>query len=246
MAKDRKNIAEQEENIAGIQHQHAKDVLNFLENKESNKELYEWMIDVLKDNYKIIMEIAASTARLAQWALEFERQQKLNYIQGDYWTITTPTLTEKQKEYGLLGADRLLADLTRLDNFKLQTDKRFLQISKTISLAQILPTEFFEFKQTGRIIFNTLMDWFDRDFPGHYLRLIKSVKVTIIALVPPIDGIHAMLTNDGTSRVVVNNNGEFTTVTAMRTFGELIAIDSPYNDTGLFVLNYDDLHCFTR
>ena len=64
--------------------------------------------------------------------------------------------------------------------------------------------------------------------------------MTIIALVPPIDGIHAMLTNDGTSRVVVNNNGEFTTVTAMRTFGELIAIDSPYNDTGLFVLNYDD------
>jgi len=44
------------------------------------------------------------------------------------------------------------------------------------------------------------MEMFDRDFPGHYLRLIKRVRTSVIALVPPAQGIQATLLNSGISR----------------------------------------------
>lgn len=52
--------------------------------------------------------------------------------------------------------------------------------------------------------FETPMELFDRDFPGHYLRLIKCVRTSVIALIPATEGIHATLATTGLSRVVVN------------------------------------------
>ncbi|MBI2985750.1 MAG: hypothetical protein HYY45_03175 [Deltaproteobacteria bacterium] len=245
LAQDRIHIADQDKQIADLQRTHAVQVLNFLKTKFSNLELYEWMRDVLIQQYRIVMEIATSTALLAQRSLEFERQEPINIITDDYWSVDTSTLsaqnlTDEQKSAGLLGAERLLTALTQLDDNKLQKDRRRLQISKTVSLARLMPTELIELRETGKITFNTLMDWFDWDFPGHYLRLIKSVKVSVLALVPPIDGIHAMLTNGGESSVVVNENGGFVKKRAMRTYGEIIALDAAYNESGLFVLDYND------
>jgi hypothetical protein len=46
------------------------------------------------------------------------------------------------------------------------------------------------------------MALFDRDFPGHYLRLIKRVRASVIALVPAAHGVRATLIGSGISRVV--------------------------------------------
>jgi hypothetical protein len=156
--------------------------------------------------------------------------------------IESRNLTERQRSLGLLGAERLLTDLTKLDAFRLATERRRQQISKTISLARLTPIELVEFRRSGNITFNTLMEWFDDDFQGHYLRLIKSVKVTVLAIVPPIDGIHAMLQNTGESSVVVTEDAglSFTKKRALRNFGERISLDAPFNESGLFVLNYED------
>jgi hypothetical protein len=202
-----------------------------------NKELYEWMVSVLIEQFRAVMQSATAVAQLAQRALEFEWQAPVTIVKGDYWTVDAPSLREDQKGYGLLGAERLLTDLTRLDDFRLSADKRRLQLSKTISLAQRLPSDFVKLQQTGRIEFDTLMDWFDEDFPGHYLRLLKSVRVSLLALVPPIDGIHATLTNTGASTVMFPDRPP---QRSLRTFGESIALDSPYNESGLFVLDYND------
>lgn len=51
---------------------------------------------------------------------------------------------------------------------------------------------------------------FDHDFPGHYLWLIKQVRTSVVALVPPAQGIHAVLANSGISRVVIGG-GRFET-----------------------------------
>lgn len=245
LAQDRINIADQDKEIANLQRSHAVQVLNFLKTKDSNAELYQWMRDVLVQQYRIVMEIATSTALFAQRALEFERQEPIKIITDDYWSVDTSmlsaaNLTDEQKSFGILGAERLLTALTQLDDNKLQKDRRHLQISKTISLARLMPTELIELRETGKIMFNTLMEWFDWDFPGHYLRLIKSVKVSVLALVSPIDGIHAMLSNDGVSSVVVNENGAFVKKRTLRTYDETIALDAAYNETGLFVFDYND------
>ena len=247
LANDQLAIADQEVVVAQLQLSQAREELRFLENKITNVPFYDWMVRVLSRDYRALMQIAAATARLAQRALEFERQQAVGIIVGDYWNIAagvlgSPTLTQKQRSLGLLGAERLSTDLTKLDAFKLASERRRQQISKTISLARMMPTDLVMFRQTGSITLNTLMDWFDDDFQGHYLRLIKSVKVTILAIVPPIEGIHAMLQNTGESSVVVTADGGRTFVKkrAMRNFGERISLDAPFNETGLFVLNYED------
>ena len=79
------------------------------------------------------------------------------------------------------------------------------------------------------------MELFDRDFPGHYLRLIKRIRTSVIALIPPTEGIKATLSNIGVSRVAVNNNGLFQPQLVHRP-PESVALTSPQNATGLFEL----------
>jgi hypothetical protein len=246
LSEDRIDIAGQDLKISNLNQAHAQEVLEFLENKFNNEQFYEWMVTVLIQNYRAVMQIATTVARMAQRALEFERQEKVELILGDYWSLSTADLsaaaelTDKQKGSGILGAERLVADLTKLDSYKLQTDRRRFELSKTISMAQMLPSELVYLRSVGKVTFNTLLDWFDRDFPGHYLRLIKSLRLSVLALVPPMEGIHAMLTNTGESSVVVYEGAAFVKKRAIRSFGETIGLDSPFNDTGLFVLDYND------
>jgi hypothetical protein len=43
------------------------------------------------------------------------------------------------------------------------------------------------------------MELFDRAFPRHYLRQIKRVRTSVIALIPPVRGIRATLAASGSS-----------------------------------------------
>src|SRR5262249_47519292 len=76
---------------------------------------------------------------------------------------------------------------------------------------------------------------FDQDFPGHYLRLIHSVRVSLLALVPAVESIKAMLLTSGTSRVVVNAGTTFRTLT-IKSLPQSVALTSPRDATGLFDL----------
>lgn len=56
---------------------------------------------------------------------------------------------------GLLGSARLLQDIYQLDQYAFDTDKRKLQLTKTISLARMAPVEFQRFIETGVMLFGT-------------------------------------------------------------------------------------------
>src|SRR5262249_27793873 len=87
----------------------------------------------------------------------------------------------------------------------------------------------------GVLPFVTTFDQLDQRFPGHYLRLIRSVKVSVIALIPPGTGIRATLSSLGTSRVVLGN-GQFD-ISTIRRAPESVALTSPLGATGLFELD---------
>jgi hypothetical protein len=76
---------------------------------------------------------------------------------------------------------------------------------------------------------------FDRDFPGHYLRLIKRVRTSVIALIPAVESIRATLTTTGTSRVVIGGD-VFQTVVVRRS-PESVALTSPRDASGIFELD---------
>jgi hypothetical protein len=178
-------------------------------------------------------------AKLAENQLAFLRQEvPPTTIKADYWVATSDgtglssTSDRSPDRRGLTGSARLLQDIYQLDQYAFTTNQRKLQLAKTISLVRLDPYAFQQFRETGVLTFATPMELFDRDFPGHYLRLIKRVRTSVMALIPPMDGIHATLATTGLSRVVIGPD-VFQTV-PIRRDPELVALSSPANATGLF------------
>ncbi len=151
-------------------------------------------------------------ARLAENQIAFEWQEiPPKIIQTDYWepqknNTETGTVDSSEKDRrGITGSARLTQDIYRLDQFAFQARKRKDILTKPFSLSTLFPVEFARFKQSGILRFATHMDFFDRELPGHYHRLIRRIRIAVIALIPPEHGVRAMLISSGISRVVVGN-----------------------------------------
>jgi hypothetical protein len=234
-------VADQERQIAQTQVTQAQAVVEFLAKKFTNAELYEWMSGILGEVYSYFLQQATALAQLAENQLAFERQDTPpKFIQVDYWDVPSEagSLTTDEKapdRKGLTGSARLLRDLYQLDQYAFETDKRKLNLSQTFSLARMAPFDFEQFRQTGVLTFSTPMSLFDRDFPGHYLRLIKRVRTSVIALIPPHHGIRASLIASGISRVVTG--GDVFQQIVVRRDPELVALTSPISATGMFELD---------
>lgn len=239
-AQDGVQVSAQQRQISLIQADQAQSTVNFLSNKFSNVALYDWMSNVLEGVYSYFLQQATAMALLAQNQLAFERQETVPpYIQSDYWqgpvnNQNTDSTAPAQDRRGLTGSERLQEDITQLDQYAFQTNQRKLQLTKNLSLSQLFPLEFEQFRETGVLPFATTLTMFDQDFPGHYLRLIATVRVSVIALIPPVQGIKATLVSNGISRVVIPGN-VFSSQIIQRS-PEEIALTSPLNATGLFAL----------
>ncbi len=252
LANDRLRITGQEREIAVLQNEHARATLDFLKNKFTSADLYEWMSRVLEDAYSWFLQEATAIAMLAQRQLAFERQLDLPpFIRSDYWIVDGGSMGGVDltgegavDRRGLTGSTRLLKDLTELDQYAFSTNSPKLQLTKTIALSELAPEELIALRDSGIARFYTTQGQFDRDYPGHYLRLIKRVSVTVIALTPPTKGIRATLANGPASNVVVG--GTIFQERVIKRFPEVVAFSSGVGDHGVFQLQPDGefLHPF--
>jgi Tc toxin complex TcA C-terminal TcB-binding domain len=231
LAADKVVVATQEQKIAQIQKDHTTANVYFLASKFTSAELYDFMSEVLDGVYRFFLQQATALAKLAENQLAFERQEApQGVIQGDYYSA--PDGTSDQR--GITGSARLLADVVQLDQHAFLSDRRRLQLTKTFSMARLAPVEFAQFRETGVLIIGTPQELFDRDFPGHYVRLVKRVRTSVVALISPTDGIHATLSTTGTSRVVIV--GDTFRNVVVRRDPETVGLSSPRDATGLFEL----------
>ena len=212
LAQTHTEVARQEELISRTQLEHAQATVEFLAHKFTNAELYAWMSGVLGGAYNYFLQQATAMAQQAQHQLAFERQESPPaFIKADYWEATEdagqPAGGQNTPDrQGLTGSVRLLQDITRLDQFAFDTNRRKLQLAQTFSLARLFPAEFQRFRETGVLPFATPMALFDQRFPGHYLRTVKRARVSVVALVPPDRGLSATLIGSGISRVVTGGD----------------------------------------
>jgi hypothetical protein len=239
VADDQLAIAHREYDIARLGQAQAAATLKLLTTQFTNADLYQWMSRTLGEVYRYFLQQATVTARLAQAQLAFERaEQPQLLVQNDYWQSPAELTAGRSgpDRAGLTGAERLAADVTRLDQYAFSTDRRRLNLSQTFSLAQSMPVEFLTFRETGVLGFATPMRMFDADFPGHYLRLIRQVRLSMVALVPPSRGIRATLSSNGISRVTVPQATGFADL-VLRHEPATVALTSPVNATGTFDLD---------
>jgi hypothetical protein len=172
----------------------AQAVLAFLQTKFTNAQLYGWMQGQLSSLYYQYYRLALDTARKAEatakWALMRPELDSTTYIQPNYWD---------SGHQGLLSGEALYLDIKRLDMDYLTYNLRELELTRHVSLRQLDPAALLNLKITGSCTV-TIPEWlYDRDCPGHYLRRLKSVAVSVPSVVGPYTSVNCSLSLQSSS-----------------------------------------------
>ncbi|RKD25779.1 hypothetical protein BEP19_02230 [Ammoniphilus oxalaticus] len=224
-------ITERELGDAKLQIEQAKVEEDFLVQKFTNENLYNWMVTQLSNLYFQSYELAYTTAKRAEKAYQFElgRHQE-TFITFGHWD---------NLRRGLLSGERLRFELQRMDVAYLNNDRREFELNKDISLLQLDPYQLIRLRETGECEIHLPETLFDYDYPGHYMRRIKAVRMTIPCVSGPYTSVNATLTlTKGKTRLNSDpNKAEFyETVGAFHT----MVTSHAQQDAGLFELNFQD------
>jgi len=235
------NISNQEIANQKKQIEHAREIEDFLKNKYTNEELYEWMKGSLKTLYRQVFNLAYEIARKAERAYCFERGlSNSNFIQSGYW--------DDSRE-GLLAGERLYVNLKQLEAAYQEKRGHDFEITKQVSLQQVNPLALLTLRETGTCEFELPEVIFDMDFPGHYMRRIKSVAISTPCIVGPytsVSGTLRLLNHEYRINSIAKDaasypkkmdepDDRFTTVSLPI---NSIATSTGQNDSGTFELNF--------
>jgi hypothetical protein len=236
-------IAQQELNIHEQQIDQEQEVKDFYSDKFTNESLYQWMAARLSTLYYQVYQLALETAIGAQQAFQYELNVKDDYLNFGYWDSL---------KKGLLAGEGLMLALDQMDKAYSDRNNRRLEIQKTVSLMELAPYELINLKTKGSCNFSFVEKLFDEDYPGQYCRRIKSISITIPAVVGPYQNIKATLTQKSNKIVLEPSiktvkyllTGEDAPeagvlITNWRP-NQCIALSGGVNDTGVFELNFQD------
>ncbi|CAN5793682.1 hypothetical protein BH11BAC3_BH11BAC3_12890 [soil metagenome] len=220
--------------------ENTQEIDEWLRNKFTNAELYNWMQGQLFSMYKMAYTMALQLAKKTEKAYGYELgEDSLNkYIKPNYW--------DSMKK-GLLSGELLSLDIKRMEIAYLEKNKREFEMTKHISAAMIQPLSILKLRETGSCDIDLPEELFDLDFPGHYFRRIKSVSISIPCVAGPYTSINATLrlvkneyrfkTTDPTIYAKLPDDPRFREISNPVT---AITTSSSQNDSGVFELNFRD------
>ena len=183
-----------------------------------------------------MLQQSGSVVKLAQQQLVFERREpECGLILGDYWGYSDVSRASSPTDRkGMTGAERLIGDITRLEAHAVQSKKPKQNLVWRFSLARLGPIEFQLFRNTGILPVSVTQEHVDVLAPGEYCRAIKRIRISVIGLIPPLEGIRATLRSTGISKIVQSGGG-FQEVAITKT-PDVVVLTAPYNSSGRFEL----------
>ncbi len=212
---------------------------DFLRTKFTNEDLYDWMISKISGVFFQCYQMAYDLAKRAEACFRFELGlTDSDYIQFGYWD---------NLKQGLLSGEQLYLDLKRLETAYLDQNKREFEIAKSVSLVLLDPLSLITLKETGQCIVGLPEALFDMDYPGHYMRRIKSLSLTIPCVTGPYTSVNCTLTllsnktrvdTNATDENDYRNNPSHFVLDFAAT--QSVATSSAQNDSGLFEVNFHD------
>jgi hypothetical protein len=240
----REQVAKREYENQLVQVEQAAAAEEFLRTKFTNEDLYTWMQGELSkifyDAYKLAFDVAKKaevTLKREVMRPEFDDQ---DIIKFGYWN---------DGRRGLLAGEALTLDLKRLEMAYLEANKRELELTKHVSLARLDPRALLRLKATGSCEVEVPEWLFDMDSPGVYLRRLKTVALTIPAVVGPYAGIHCTLallrssvrvSPEAGDQYARNAAGEDLRFRDFTGAIQQVVTSSAQNDSGLFETNLRD------
>ena len=189
----RRDITLRELNNQQIQIENSAEVDAFLRNKMSKHDLYLFMQQETAQLYRRIFDLAWQTVKEAEAALRHERRD-LGELAASVLPPELGPAGWDSLHSGLLAGEKLECALRTLDRMYMrEAGSREYELNKRLSLRLHFPLAFLQLKTLGWCEFD-IPEWmFDLDYPGHYLRRIKNISITIPCVVGPFVGVHCRL-----------------------------------------------------
>ena len=232
--------------------EHSAEVLDFLRDKFTATDLFLYLQRETAELHRQMFKLAHHAAMEAQRAFNLERGHTTRrFIPDDIWD---------NLHQGLMAGERLESALRHMEKAYLDENVREYELTKHFSLRLHFPEEFLRLKVTGHCEIE-IPEWmFDLDYPGHYMRRIKNLSVTIPCVTGPYTGVHCRVTLLSSKtridpRIEAPSTGcccecksdegyeaceHDPRVVHMYGAQEAIATSSGQNDSGLFELNLHD------
>jgi len=222
----------------------SQEVDQILKDKFTNEQLYLWMQGEISRLYYEYYRFALDTARKAEKTMKQELMRPEldgnDFVKFNYWD---------GGRKGLLSGEALYLDIKRMEMAYHDNNKRELELTRHVSLRQLDPLALLTLKATGSCTV-TVPEWlYDRDCPGHYMRRIKNVALSIPSVAGPYTTVNCTLSllrsslrkspiaGDDYKRKQDEEDGRF-----MDYIGSVqsIVTSSGSNDSGLFETNLRD------
>lgn len=203
----------------------------FLRQRFSRSDLYGWMSAEVSRVYHQAYQLAYDIAKRAERTYQFElAAEDTSFIQFGYW--------DNQRK-GLLAGDKLLHDIRRMDTSYLHDNRRELEMNKSVSLAMLDPVALVILRETGTCFLEIPEVLFDLDHPGHFLRRLKSVSVSVASKTGPFAEVPLTLTLVS-SAIRRSPSLQDDPIDDLTSGIEQISTMSAEDDDGLFERNFND------
>jgi hypothetical protein len=166
----------------------AQEVDQFLRDEFTNEDLLLWMQGEISRLYYEYYRFAFDTARKAERTMKQELMcpelDAQDFVKFNYWD---------GGRKGLLSGEALYLDVKRMEMAYYENNKREYELTKHVSLRQLNPLALLTLKATGACEVR-LPEWlFDLDCPGHYMRRIKNVSLSIPSVTGPYTSVNCAL-----------------------------------------------------
>jgi Tc toxin complex TcA C-terminal TcB-binding domain len=159
---------------------------DFLRDKFTAHDLYLFLQKETGALYRSSYDLALDAARQAQRAFNLER--------GYTTRRFLPDCAWDSLHEGLMAGERLSAALRHMEKAYRDENVREYELTKSFSLRLHFPIEYLKLRTTGCCEIE-IPEWmFDLDFPGHYMRRIKNIALTIPCVTGPYTGVHCRMT----------------------------------------------------
>ena len=222
---------------------HTKANYEFLSKRFTKAQLYQWLNSQFATLYDQAYDATVALCLAAEACWQYERADfDTRFVQAGAWNAT----------YRGLGAgEQLKLSLLKMQSEYLRRNERELEIRKTVSLRQLktkdpksaINQEWAQIQtqlKSGACDFELTHALFEDDYKEqhHYLRRIKSVSVSLPAILGPYENIRATLTQTA-SKVFLSPGDKGHSLENQRA-SQQIALSTGVDDNGLFTLNFND------
>ena len=222
----------------------AQDIQAFLKTKFTSQVFYNWMQSEISGLYYQYYRFACDTARKAEQTMKRELMRPeldaTQFVQFNYWDAG---------HQGLLSGEGLYLDVKRMEMAYHDNNKRELELTRDVSLRQLDPLALLSLVITGSCAVDVPEWLYDLGCPGHYMRRIEYMGLSIPSVVGPYTNINCTLSLQKSSvRKSPDLNNEAYARDAAQDdrfvdyFGatDAIVTSSGTNDSGMFETNLRD------